>query len=220
MTKGLLVTCQNCGTTNRLAHERLAATVRCGQCKQALSLPPAPLEAANSADFQLLISKASIPIVVDFWAPWCGPCRMVAPELAKVAARANGRFLIVKVNTDALRDLGERYAIRSIPTLAVFVLGREVAPDRRRASGGRHRGVRHAGHRERFRVEGRSLSGLPDGAPDEERSEPFQIQRRLLRLAHRLHDGGQRVELLADQPDDEVVVVASSPWQASRMSCA
>jgi thioredoxin 2 len=125
--KGLLVTCQNCGTTNRLAHERLAATVRCGQCKQALSLPPAPLEAENSADFQLLISKASIPIVVDYWAPWCGPCRMVAPQLEKVAARANGRFLIVKVNTDALPDLGERYAIRSIPTLAVFVLGREIA---------------------------------------------------------------------------------------------
>jgi thioredoxin 2 len=125
--KGVLVKCQNCGTTNRLAHERLAATVRCGRCKQPLALPPTPLEAASSADFQLLISKASIPIVVDYWAPWCGPCRMVAPQLEKVAARANGRFLIVKVNTDALPDLGERYAIRSIPTLAVLVLGREVA---------------------------------------------------------------------------------------------
>jgi thioredoxin 2 len=125
--KGILVKCQSCGTTNRLAHERLAATVRCGNCKQPLSLPAAPLEAASSDDFQLLISKASIPIVVDYWAPWCGPCRVVAPQLEKVAARANGRFLIVKVDTDALSDLGERYAIRSIPTLAVFVAGREVA---------------------------------------------------------------------------------------------
>jgi thioredoxin 2 len=124
--KGILVKCQNCGTTNRLAHERLAATVRCGRCKQPLSLPPSPLEAGSSADFQLLISTASIPIVVDYWAPWCGPCRVVAPQLEKVAARANGRFLIVKVNTDELPDLGERYAIRSIPTLAVFVAGREV----------------------------------------------------------------------------------------------
>jgi thioredoxin 2 len=66
-------------------------------------------------------------VVVDFWAPWCGPCRMVAPELVKVAASNAGRYLVVKVNTDELPELGDRFAIRSIPTMAVFADGREVA---------------------------------------------------------------------------------------------
>jgi thioredoxin 2 len=125
--RGIVVTCSNCGQKNRLAFERLAESVRCGQCKQPLPAISTPLEAQSTDDFDLLISRGSIPIVVDFWAPWCGPCRMVAPELVKVAARANGRFLIVKVNTDVLADLGERYGIRSIPTLAVFAAGRLAA---------------------------------------------------------------------------------------------
>ena len=73
------------------------------------------------------VEQSNVPVVVDFWAPWCGPCRMVAPELIKVAARNAGRLLVLKVNTDALTDLGERFAIRSIATLAVFAAGREVA---------------------------------------------------------------------------------------------
>ena len=89
--------------------------------------PPPRSKSASTADFDRLVASASIPIVVDFWAPWCGPCRMVAPELAKVAARAAGRFLVVKVNTDVLNDLGQRLKIRSIPTMAVFSGGREAA---------------------------------------------------------------------------------------------
>jgi thioredoxin 2 len=73
------------------------------------------------------VLEAGRPVVVDFWAPWCGPCRMVAPELQKVAARQAGKYLVAKVNTDVLSDLGERFAIRSIPTMAVFAGGREVA---------------------------------------------------------------------------------------------
>jgi len=92
-----------------------------------LSAPNEPIEISSTADFDRLIMHASIPVVVDYWAPWCGPCRMVAPELQKVAARQAGRALVVKVNTDQLPDLGERFAIRSIPTLAVFSGGREVA---------------------------------------------------------------------------------------------
>ena len=132
-TKGLIVTCPTCGQKNRLAFARLEASVRCGRCKSALSMPPEPLEVASTADFDRLVGQASVPIVVDYWAPWCGPCRMVAPELAKVASRTAGRWLVVKVNTDALPDLGERFGIRSIPTMAVFVGGREAA----RTSGAR-----------------------------------------------------------------------------------
>ena len=124
--RGLLATCANCSQTNRLLYERLGDSVRCGKCKESLPPPAVPLEVESTADFDRLVSQSSIPLVVDFWAEWCGPCRMVAPELAKVAGRAAGRFLIVKVDTDALGDLGERYRIRSIPTLAVFANGREV----------------------------------------------------------------------------------------------
>jgi thioredoxin 2 len=78
-------------------------------------------------NFDEEVLASDVPVIVDYWAPWCGPCRMVAPELEKIAARQAGRLLIVKVNTDALTDLGARYGIRSIPTLAVFAGGREVA---------------------------------------------------------------------------------------------
>lgn len=124
--RGVLVTCTGCKQRNRLAFERLDAAARCGHCKRTLGAPGVPLEVASSADFDRLVSHATLPVVVDYWAPWCGPCRMVGPELAKVAARSAGRWLIVKVNTDALADLGERFRIRSIPTMAVFAAGREV----------------------------------------------------------------------------------------------
>jgi thioredoxin 2 len=124
--KGVIVLCPSCGQKNRLAFERLGENVRCAQCKNELTAPATPVDIQSTADFDLLIATSSIPVVVDYWAPWCGPCRMVAPELMKVAARNAGRWLIVKVNTDVLSDLGERYGIRSIPTLAVFSGGREV----------------------------------------------------------------------------------------------
>jgi thioredoxin 2 len=125
--RGLLVTCPSCGQKNRLAHARLEQSIRCGRCKSPLSPPTTPLEATSAADFDQLVAHASLPIVVDYWAPWCGPCRMVAPELEKLAARTAGRFLIVKVNTDVLTDLGQRFGIRSIPTMAVFAGGKEIA---------------------------------------------------------------------------------------------
>jgi thioredoxin 2 len=131
--RGIVTTCGACGQKNRLAFERLDAAVRCGACKRPLTPPAAPIEIGSSVDFDRLVSRASIPVVVDYWAPWCGPCRMVAPEMAKVAARQAGRLVVVKVNTDALADLGERFGIRSIPTLAVFAGGRELA----RTSGAR-----------------------------------------------------------------------------------
>ena len=125
--RGLITACPNCGQKNRLPFDRLSQQVRCGKCKQPLSAPATPLEIGSTADFDRVVAKASTPVVVDFWAPWCGPCRMVAPELEKVARKNAGRYLIVKVNTDALPELMERYAIRSIPTLAVFAGGRQMA---------------------------------------------------------------------------------------------
>src|SRR5262245_55784628 len=125
--RGIVVACASCGTKNRLTYERLDQPARCGQCKAALSPPDTPIDVASSSEFDQLVNGSAIPIVVDYWAPWCGPCRMVAPELAKVAARAHGRLLVVKVNTDVLTDLSDRSNIRSIPTMAVFAGGREVA---------------------------------------------------------------------------------------------
>ena len=125
--RGLIVSCPACDTKNRLAYERLGDSVRCGQCKQALTAPGVPIELHHTADFDRLTARASLPVVVDYWAPWCGPCRMVAPELQKVAARQAGQAVVVKVNTDELSDLGQRFGIRSIPTLAVFAGGKEAA---------------------------------------------------------------------------------------------
>jgi thioredoxin 2 len=125
--RGIVVACAACEKKNRLTYERLGDDVRCGQCKQPLSAPAAPFEVRSSADFDRLVSRSSIPVVVDYWAPWCGPCRMVAPELQKVAARQAGKVLVAKVNTDELSDIGERFNIRSIPTLAVFGGGKELA---------------------------------------------------------------------------------------------
>src|SRR5689334_22644299 len=125
--RGVLVTCANCGQKNRVAFDKLGHTARCGQCHQDIRAGAAPLEVGSTADFDRLVARSAVPVVVDYWAPWCGPCRMVAPELQKVAARQAGKAIIVKVNTDELADLGERFNIRSIPTLAVFAGGREVA---------------------------------------------------------------------------------------------
>ncbi len=139
--RGLVTPCPACGQKNRLSYERLGEAVRCAKCKEWLAAPNEPLEIHSSADFDRLIAHASLPIVVDYWAPLCGPCRMVAPELKKVAARQSGRALVIKVNTDELPDLGERFGIRSIPTLAIFAGGREVS---------RTVGVRPAEDIERF----------------------------------------------------------------------
>jgi thioredoxin 2 len=122
---GIVMACRECGQRNRLQYGRVTAEMRCGKCKAALGPPAEPIEVPDAATFDALVASAKIPVVVDFWAPWCGPCRMVAPEIARVAASNAGRLLVVKVNTDAVSELGERFGIQSIPTMAVFAGGRE-----------------------------------------------------------------------------------------------
>jgi thioredoxin 2 len=131
--RGVLVACPACGATNRLGYRKLDKQAKCGKCKAALPPPATPIEVPLLAVFDALVRDSVRPVVVDFWAPWCGPCRMVAPELEKVARTAAGEFVVVKVNTEALPELGQRYRIASIPTMAVFRDGREL----QRTSGAR-----------------------------------------------------------------------------------
>lgn len=125
--RGLVSSCPHCGQRNRMTYERLGQPFRCAQCHQELSPPGEPVDVTSEAAFDALISRAAWPILVDFWAPWCGPCKTVAPELAKVAAEGSGRYLVAKVNTEELPVLAQRFGISGIPTLVIFKGGREVA---------------------------------------------------------------------------------------------
>ncbi len=125
--RGLIRSCPHCGQGNRLTYKRLGHSFRCAACKTELDAPAEPVEVTSSVIFDALIAHAALPVLVDFWAPWCGPCRMIAPEVAKVAQAGTRRWLVVKVNTEAHPSLGQRFRINSIPTLALFNQGREIA---------------------------------------------------------------------------------------------
>jgi thioredoxin 2 len=124
--RGIVVRCSSCDTANRLAYATLNKKTRCAKCKSMLAAPDAPLEVADAAAFDAALTTSALPLLVDFWAAWCGPCRMVAPELEKVARAHAGEWLVLKVDTDRLTDLAARYGIRSLPTLAVMHHGREL----------------------------------------------------------------------------------------------
>lgn len=126
MSQGTIRSCPSCGANNRVLYARLAEQARCGKCGTTLPSISEPIAVDQSGELADLLRDSALPVLIDFWAPWCGPCRTVAPEIAKVAAQAAGRLLVVKVNTDVDPAVGQRYRIQGIPTMAVYVGGREV----------------------------------------------------------------------------------------------
>ncbi len=136
------VACPHCLAINRVPDARLAEGPNCGRCHQPL-FTGRPL-VLDEAGFDAHMGRSDLPLLVDFWAPWCGPCRMMAPHFESVAARVEPKLRLAKVDTDQVPALGARFAIRSIPTLIVFRDGRELA---------RHSGAMGAGEILRFAYE-------------------------------------------------------------------
>jgi thioredoxin 2 len=119
------VVCPHCDAVNRVPHDRLGQGAKCGKCHAPL-FTGAPL-ALGEARFAQHTQRNDVPVVVDFWAPWCAPCRMMAPAFEEAARRLEPRVRLVKVNTEEAQGLAARFGIRSIPTVAIFRRGQELA---------------------------------------------------------------------------------------------
>jgi thioredoxin 2 len=115
----MIRTCAACGTKNRVPASRLAETGRCGVCKAPLPPVSEPIE-VDAMSFDEIVSQAGVPVLVDFWAGWCGPCRMAAPEVHALAQEMTGKAVVLKVDTEAHPDLAARYRVQGIPTFIVF----------------------------------------------------------------------------------------------------
>ena len=128
------VVCPYCQAVNRIPAERLGDNPRCGKCQEEI-FRAKPVELTQD-NFQRNISRSEVPVLVDFWAPWCGPCKMMAPAFEQAAAKLEPRVRLAKLNTDEAQEIAGQYGIRSIPTMILFDKGQEVA---------RHSGAMMAG---------------------------------------------------------------------------
>lgn len=125
MSESLHIVCPHCDGINRVPASRMGEAAKCGKCRQDL-FPGTPL-ALNASRFVRHSQKSDIPLLIDFWAPWCGPCRMMAPAFEQAARQLEPHVRLVKVNTEEEQQLGAQYGIRSIPTLMLIRHGREIA---------------------------------------------------------------------------------------------
>ena len=121
------MTCPSCGANNRVPTEKLSEGLQpvCGQCKSPLSVSAHPVTVTD-ANFAEEVERSPLPVLLDMWAPWCGPCRMIAPTIEQLASELAGRVKVAKLNTDENPMTGSRFNVRSIPTLLVLKDGKEI----------------------------------------------------------------------------------------------